>query len=249
MADTQIDIEAIVRQVVKQLLRDAPDDAGGQPRSDESAEPVRDMQAARTEAGVLEIAERVVTWAGLKDRLTGVRRLIVPAGAVLTPSVRDELRKRNIACQVASRHDQSAGALGPKLLIATSCGEHGAQTAVQAIEAEAVGAARIGSGSLVDMIQQLRQRIQRDQAPGVLLTTTPAAAVCLANRFGRLRAVWGTEPAVVEESCRSVGANLLVLDPRHNPANQLRSMVRQFLRGSHQCPAPWQTVLAGGDPS
>lgn len=249
MADTQIDIEAIVRQVVKQLLRDAPDDAGGQPRSDESAEPVRDMQAARTEAGVLEIADRVVTWAGLKDRLTGVRRLIVPAGAVLTPSVRDELRKRNIACQVASRFDQSAGAPGPKLLIATSCGEHGAQTAVQAIEAEAVGAARIGSGSLADMIQQLRQRIQRDQAPGVLLTTTPAAAVCLANRFGRLRAVWGTEPAVVEESCRSVGANLLVLDPRHNPANQLRSMVRQFLRGSHQCPVPWQTVLAGGDPS
>jgi hypothetical protein len=249
MADTQIDIEAIVRQVVKQLLCDSPDDAGGQARSGECAGRVGDSQVVRTEAGVLEIAERVVTWAGLKDRLTGVQRLIVPAGAVLTPSVRDELRRRNIACQVASRFDHSAGAPGTTLLIATSCGEHGAQPAIQAIEAEAVGAARIGSGALADMIQQLRQRIDRDQAPGVLLTTAPAAAVCLANRYGRLRAVWGTEPAVVEESCRSVGANLLVLDPRHHPPNQLRSMVRQFLRGNHQCPATWQTVLAGETPS
>jgi hypothetical protein len=51
----------------------------------------------------------------------------------------------------------------------------------------------------------------------------------------------------VSESCRSIGANLLVLDPRRNSANALRSMVRQFLQGSHRCPADWQGVLAGGN--
>jgi hypothetical protein len=51
----------------------------------------------------------------------------------------------------------------------------------------------------------------------------------------------------VAESCRSVGVNLLVLDPRRSSVNALRSMVRQFLQGSHRCPADWQGVLAGGN--
>lgn len=249
MADTQIDIEAIVRQVVQQLLRGPGDDFRGQPQSDSPLGQTGQSQAARPKTGTLKINQRVVTWTGLKDRLTGVRRLIVPAGAVLTPLVRDELRKRSIVCESVHPNDRSADASRPNLLIAVSCDNQTVRTAIQAIEAEAAGAARIGSGSLAETVRQLRQRIPSDQTPGVLLTTTPAAAVCLANRCERLRAVWGTEPAVVQESCRSVGANLLVLDPRHHPANQLRTIVRQFLRGSHQCPEEWETILSKGAPS
>ncbi len=248
MADPQIDVEAIVRQVVKQLLRDQADDTHRQPRSDQMAGRSAPSKAARPETGTVEITERVVTWAGLKDRLSGVRRLIVPAGAVLTPSVRDELRKRNIDCQVVHHADRSVDARQPDLLIAVACGDHPVQTAIRTIEAEAANATRIGSGTLAEMVAQLRRRIECDQASGVLLTTTPAAAVCLANRCERLRAVWGTEPAVVQESCSSIGANLLVLDPRRSPTNELRSTVRQFLRGSHQCPDAWQAILSRGAP-
>jgi hypothetical protein len=236
MAGNPIDVEAIVREVVRQLQSPSPADA---PRGTDRPSVPREVP--RT----LEITERVVTWVGLKDRLAGIRRLIVPAGAVLTPSVRDELKKRHIAWKMADSSRQAA-AKTAALVIAAACGQYDAGTAVQAIAAEASRADPIGCGDLTDMIRQLGARIARGGVPGVLVTTEPALAACLANRYAPLRAVWATGLAAVAEGERSLGANLLVLDPRHSSSSELRTMVRQFLRGSHRCPAEGSAVLAEG---
>ena len=45
----------------------------------------------------LEIDDSVVALATLSGRLDGICRLVVKTDAVVTPSVRDELRQRNIA--------------------------------------------------------------------------------------------------------------------------------------------------------
>ena len=249
MAGTQFDLEAIVREVVRQLQHELPPSAPVAPAADDAPPPRRTDRPSvpRNVPGTLEVSERVVTWAGLKDRLSGVRRLIVPAGAVITPSVRDELRKRNIPCTVAVQASISGEVRRTDLLIAAACGAYEARESIEAVAAETVSAERIGCGAVAEIIDQLRVRIRRDGTPGVLVTTEPAGAVCLANRFGELRAVWPADEEAVAESCRSVGANLLVLDPRRSPADALRSMVRQFLQGSHRCPADWQGVLAGGN--
>jgi len=47
-------------------------------------------------AGDLRLTDHVVTLTALKDRLTSVRRVVVPAKAVVTPAVRDELKSRQI---------------------------------------------------------------------------------------------------------------------------------------------------------
>jgi hypothetical protein len=44
----------------------------------------------------LVLAERLVTLKTLEGRLSGVRRVMAPSRAVITPSARDELRDRNI---------------------------------------------------------------------------------------------------------------------------------------------------------
>jgi hypothetical protein len=237
MAGNPIDLESIVREVVRQLQSPSPADA---PRGTDRPSAPRDA------TGTLEVTERVVTWVGLKDRLAGIRRLIVPAGAVLTPSVRDELRKRSIAWKMADQSGRAADAKTAALVIAAACGPYDAETAVQAIAAEAGRADPIGCGHLADMIRQLGVRIAHDSVPGVLVTTEPALAACLANRYAPLRAVWATGLAAVAEGERSLGANLLVLDPRHSSSSELRTMVRQFLRGHHRCPADGSAVLAEG---
>ncbi|MAV37521.1 MAG: hypothetical protein CMJ59_18935 [Planctomycetaceae bacterium] len=45
----------------------------------------------------LQLDDSVVALATLSGRLDGVSRLVVKTDAVVTPSVRDELRQRNIA--------------------------------------------------------------------------------------------------------------------------------------------------------
>lgn len=53
--------------------------------------------AAAPDAGdALRVQDRVVTTATVKGRLNGVRRLVVSKGAIVTPSVRDDLRERQI---------------------------------------------------------------------------------------------------------------------------------------------------------
>ena len=44
----------------------------------------------------LKLSDRIVTLATIEGRLDGVQQLVVPAKAVVTPSVNDELRDRNI---------------------------------------------------------------------------------------------------------------------------------------------------------
>ncbi|MCL4200979.1 MAG: hypothetical protein KJ000_00690 [Pirellulaceae bacterium] len=271
----QIDLEAIVREVMRRLERElAPGDhaptsllppksAGGAERdsvwvagaerdSRPAATPevpkhVQPQRSAGAERGfraaaTLEVTERVVTWTRLKDRLAGIKRLVVPPGAVLTPSVRDELRKRNIQIQTANGANQPAGAASARLLIAATTGPYDAEAAIKIITAEAGNAERIGTGVLAEAIGQLRGRAEA--VPAVLLTSEPTAAVCLANRYSELRAVWATDAAMVSLACQSIGVNLLILNPVRSNANEVRGMVRQFLQGSHQCPADWQTLLA-----
>jgi hypothetical protein len=261
----QLDLEAIVREVMRRLeceLAPAdhapasllpPKSAAGAERDSRPAETrevpkhVQPQRSAGAERGfraaaTLEISERVVTWARLKDRLSGIKRLVVPPGAVLTPSVRDELRKRNIQLQTASGTNQPAGSASAKLLIAAATGPYDAEAAIKTVTAEAGNAERIGTGVLAEAIGQLRGRAEA--MPAVLLTSEPAAALCLANRYSELRAVGATDPATVSLACQSIGANLLILNPVRSSATEIRGMVRQFLQGSHKCPADWQTLLA-----
>jgi hypothetical protein len=68
------------------------------------AEVIRRLRVAGTEQGTtsvvagtdLRIAEHVITMRTIETRLSGVRRVVVPARAVVTPAVKDELKQRQI---------------------------------------------------------------------------------------------------------------------------------------------------------
>ena len=76
MTATPEQLEWIVQEVIRRLR---PGDSAPTPAANE-----------------LRLSERVVTLALLKDRLVNVRRVVVPARAVVTPAVVDELKHRQI---------------------------------------------------------------------------------------------------------------------------------------------------------
>jgi len=62
------------------------------------------------------VACRVVTLSELEGRLSGVRRVVVPAGAVVTPAVRDELLRRGVDLSFEAPQAEAGGPL--RLLLA-----------------------------------------------------------------------------------------------------------------------------------
>jgi len=78
MTFNEQDVERIVVEVIRRLGLLGP------------------ATAAPANRNELTLAERVVTMRLLEGKLEGVARLVVPARAVVTPAVRDELNDRQI---------------------------------------------------------------------------------------------------------------------------------------------------------
>ena len=111
MSRQTLDIERVVRQVLAELGLAPNGDAAvsmqaytGTRRSND--EPNDEPDRSRE----LVLTGRVVTLAQTEGRLADVCRLVVPAQAVVTPAVRDELRQRGILLTFASASGKKAAA-------------------------------------------------------------------------------------------------------------------------------------------
>ncbi len=77
---SDIDIEYIIREVIRRLLA-----MGNEP--------------SRNDDGTVKLTERLVTMDTLHGRLANMKRLIVAKKAIVTPLVKDELKKRKITLE------------------------------------------------------------------------------------------------------------------------------------------------------
>ena len=247
MARQELDLEAIVREVHRRLQRlsgggtaNVDDGAGTQKPS--SASPAAQQPAA--DAAQLQLADRTITMGLVAGRLDGVREVLVPAGAVVTPSVHDELRKRQIVLRKAGeRASDAAIRAGLVLGVAGNADRTGA--AVAAVQAEAGAADRIDNQCVLEVVRQVTQAVAAQRRIGLVLTDRPAVALCLANRRASVRAAWGVSVVSVREATKLIGANLLVLNPAQHGVDELRGMVREFLGGRHDCPTSYRPALGG----
>lgn len=234
MAQRSIDLEQMVRQVLadmglraEDLRADAP--PGGASKPDPVSTPAGD--------GELEIGCRVVTMADVKGQLDGIVRLVVPRHAVVTPAVRDELRKRQIVLvDDPAAENPSTGGVRLMLLVP----ESGFDPAplIGALEAQPIEMEVGKFDCLVAATDALAGDLARPDTLALLVTSNPAIAVCLANRHRGVRAVRGIEAGRSAVEAASVGANLLVLDPEATSLFQLRQMALAFCRRAPAaCPA------------
>lgn len=249
MAGQELDLEAIVREVCRRL--EQLSDAGAANMNVEaetmkqaSAKPV--AQRPTTEAAQLKLTDRTITMGHIAGRLDGVKELLVPAGTVVTPSVRDELRKRQIVLRTANTQAADT-AIRAALVLGVAGSLDRAGAAVAAVQAEGGAAERTDHDCVLEVVRQVTQAIAAQSRIGVVLTDRPAAALCLANRHKGIRAAWGVNAAAVRDAASLIGANLLVVDPAQHGVHELRAMIREFWGGRHDCPDDYRQAL-GGEP-
>ena len=123
MAEPSMDIERVVREVLAELgvapkpaTARAASASAGTPAASVAAKPGPQHAASTFAAdGQLVLCGRTISLADLPDRLEGVRRVVVATGAMVTPSVQDELARRAISLVRAD--PQSTAPERPPVLI------------------------------------------------------------------------------------------------------------------------------------
>jgi hypothetical protein len=236
------EIDRVVREVLKQL-----NEKQNRGHVAEKSKPKHEVaivtKPAASASIELSLSNRLVTLADLSGRLEGIKQLVVPRGAVLTPAVRDQLRDARIAVsyrvgQKASLPQQAGLVLG---VAETTC-DSGALVA--ALRREETAIEQLARSGLASVVEELGDEVRKGGKLGLLITGAVDLALCLANRRSGVRAVQGAEPVGVRQAVETIGANLLVLDIAGKGLFQQLKIVREFVSpGPRACPAAWSQIL------
>jgi len=238
MTDIPVDIDRIVREVVRRLH-----DRAEPVRADGATKPAPATPADGRETA---IPDRVVTMESIQGRLSGMRRLVVRPDAVITPSVRDELIGLNIQIVRGEAAAESSPAASgrPGLVVGVAATGFDPADLLAAVSDLAGPIQRLAPAELIPAVDESAKAITAGNALGLLLTSEGAAALCLANRCRSIRAVTGGDRAAVKRAVESTGANLLVIDPASPSRFELTEIVREFLAGGRrECPAAFRNRL------
>ncbi len=221
------DIQRIVREVMAQL--------GVASKSVAAPPPPADTPPAARDGDVF-VDARVVTLESVSGRLQGAKQLIVPPEALLTPSVRDELRRKGVALLRQSAVKNVRNGLSRVLLVVGRT-SHDPALAVQMLTQEGIDVETETSECMIAATDKLAAAVGPGQALGLLWTPHVAAGLCLANRHAGVRAVLATSVPATAAAVTAVGANVLVVDPAVGAAYEKKQVLRDFcLGGIRPCP-------------
>ncbi|MEI6239117.1 MAG: hypothetical protein WCR51_01890 [Planctomycetia bacterium] len=175
------------------------------------------------------VADKVVTLAALERLPTGTTRVVVTAGAVVTPSAREHARDAGIEIVRGQATPAGPASTRPFIIAHAECG--GDAAARCASLARGIPAAQqLPATGLADVVAAIALHASRDGARAILLAGRPAVAVVLANRSAGLRAVTARDAAGLLAAAAECGANLLVVDPKAFSAVSLDRVCGDFSR-------------------
>ena len=247
MADSSYDIDSIVRKVLETIRTGGADNAGAAGNAPTRATKPRAAKPQAAQNGSqLALTSQVVTLGQIEGRLEGVRQLVVPRQAVVTPSARDLLQEYNVVMTYATGNktngmEKASAAGGPRLNLIAAIVRNVAgfdlDALARALAGDGIDVEQAASNCLIETTGRLAARFDDDtEELGAIVTSHPAAALCLANRLQGVRAVCPAAADVLP-AAKDVGANLIVIDPAARGVFQVKQMIREFcLSGRHTCP-------------
>lgn len=221
MSVAEIDIETIVREVIRRL-REAQ---GG---TDNDNKTIAGTQRVATS---LAVTDRVVTLATLDGKLTGIQNIVVPARAIVTPAARDELKQRKITIDRtanATHKNVAKQSLASGLTVAVAASGV-CEVELRKLLGTSVNVVKQPAGDEVASVKTLGESVVAG-GRGVLITSTPAAAVMLANRVSGVRAAYGFSFPAIRRAKDEIDANLLIIEPAGKSAAELVGMIAEFER-------------------
>jgi len=235
MTPNPAEIERIVREVLA-VLDDVAPDGTSIPRL------AADGTSAPASSGDVILQARVITLSELDGRLATARRLVVPAGAVVTPAARDELQRRNVELDFAAA---PGGERSSTLRLVTYIVARRFEPAplASALQKSGIVLTAQRSDCLIRSTGALAAAVKEPDTLGLLVTRHTAAGLCLANRHPGVRAIYACSPSGVAAGAEAVGANVLVANAA-TPFFELRQMVAAFCRGGVKpCPDVFREKL------
>jgi hypothetical protein len=216
-------VDRIVREVVRRIAeQSAPADV---PPHVPASTTERVAEPTSLPSDTLVMDDRLITLAKVQDRLAGIEQVILRGDAVVTPSVRDLLRDKKVRIE---HRDGTRGSSFARGLLAVCNDANGARDLAAALAAD--GLQWQTFGEVDTLVRQLQQAAPRQ--PAIALAVTPAWAhfVCQANRHNSIRAVAPADAAALDQACKQLNINLLILDSNRLDRGQILDLGRMYLR-------------------
>jgi hypothetical protein len=176
----------------------------------------------------LRLTKTVVTLADLQEQLTGIRELIVPPRAVITPAARDLLREKQIAVGYAAKNLKSSNNSALALVLGVAETKFCPAALIRALSQHSIACERLAQTGLVQVTLELTDAVAKGGKLGLMITDRALAAVCLANRQCGVRAATAKDVREVDQAITQIGVNLLVIEPQVRSFFELVRMVRTF---------------------
>jgi hypothetical protein len=183
------------------------------------------VETEKTAADEIYIDSRVVSLAEINERLGNARKLFIAPKSILTPSAKDEIRKRKIevAVKLPSLTVPSGSviwlALQQPVLLATNW-ENRLRKELK-LKQESFA-------TLAELLDEAERQLSNEKTHGVALTKQSATAIRLANRRDTIRAIGGIDPKQTAEDTAELNANLLVIHPERISNAQIFEIIKRF---------------------
>jgi ribose 5-phosphate isomerase RpiB len=192
---------------------------------------------------LLSWPDRIVTAEGLAHHLNGHRELLLPPGAVITPSAFDWLRGKGI--QLSSQLQSKTATPGwgwaqekESLLV---------RSAVTTLEREKIAVQDLPGirGSLGDWAKEVAACVAAGQCQGgVVFCTDAALFCCVANKIPGLRAAAVSTVLHAARATLTMGANLLAVEMPGRTFFEIRQILKTACTtGTPSCPAELARTL------
>lgn len=172
----------------------------------------------------------VVTAMLLDDLLRVGAEIVLQKGSLITPAARDWLKEHTVPVTwLEPTEDKSASLAAvmdptlPEMRTMRPLLERIAG-AVEVIEpAPGRDGAALAMRQLCGMIRR------REVAKGVVFAQDGAVPACVANKHAGVRAALGANTAMVEEACRELGINVLVIEYPTQTPFQMKEMIARLM--------------------
>ncbi len=211
-----VDIEAIVREVIDRLGRGSASNGSSPSQRDPSRhDPTRNDPSAvpgavtpSVPAGGVTVDARVVTAQLLGRQFAGQAVLRLRHDAIVTPAARDWLRERSVA---VSTHNATPRPHARRSVVLAGDGRFELDPWLSREPLASCHTRILTNTSLPRAVAEITAHVARGDHLGILISDQPHAAVCLANRREGIRAVHAVTPAIARDAVAEVAANLLVV--------------------------------------
>ena len=179
----------------------------------------------------------VVTARMLEELQRNGGEIRLPKDALITPAARDWF-KENAVPVTWEECEKVKGTLG--VVMDPNRAEMRAVRAMLerlAGPVEVIAPAANGVGPLASAVRRLCGKInRREVAKGVVFTADPAVPLVVANKHDGIRAAQACGLMGVEEACRELGINVLVVDTQAHAIFQTRQMIERLMAGATSAP-------------